>query len=327
MNIVYQPFALKEMWKAQKRIRSIVEETPLVYSDALSRRLNKQVYLKLEQTHPTGSFKIRGAANKLLSLSESDRKKGVTTFSTGNHGISVAYVAEQLGMTCVVCLSDRVPKEKLNRLKRLGARVEIVGQNQDDAEAYCYQLAKEEGLTIVKPFDDADIIAGQGTIGLEIMQQCPDVQHVIIPLSGGGLLSGIGYILKSIDPNIKITGVSPQRSAVMYESLKKGQPIEMKEEHTLADSLLGGIGIDNRYTFPMTKAYMDQGRKVSERSIRDGVLFMLEYHKMAVEGAAGAGVGLLLEEKEKCDDPVIIVISGNNIDHETISELVVEPVR
>ncbi|MFD2923685.1 pyridoxal-phosphate dependent enzyme [Halobacillus naozhouensis] len=314
--------SLRRIWKAKQRVAGLVLQTPLIYSDALSKHTGNQVYLKLENHQPTGAFKLRGAANKILSLSKDDQKKGVATFSTGNHGIAVAYVAKQLGIRSIVCISSRVPKGKVNRLKDLGAEVAVVGENQDDAEDYCYRLEKEQGVSVIKPFDDLEVIAGQGTIGIEVLEQCPDIDEIVIPLSGGGLLSGIGYTLKSNDSSIQVTGVSMEKSAVMHESLKQGYPIKIAETPTLADSLLGGIGPDNQYTFQLTKQYMDNSVLISEKAIAEGVLFLLEHHKMAVEGAAGAVIGKLLSEKQKGDGRVIVgVVSGNNIDHETVSEL------
>ncbi|MGP4059406.1 hydroxyectoine utilization dehydratase EutB [Halobacillus sp. H74] len=312
----------RDVWKAKKRIKSIIETTPLVYSEHLSACTGVEVFLKLEQNHPTGAFKLRGAANKILSLPEEEKNTGVTTFSTGNHGIAVAYVAKELGIPCTVCISNRVPSAKVDRLKRLGATVEIVGKSQDDAETRCIQLEKEEGMTVIKPFDDKDIIAGQGTIGLEIMEQCPEVEEVIIPLSGGGLLSGVGLSMKSVDPSIRITGVTMEKGAVMQESLRKGHPVILEEEDTLADSLLGGIGTGNLFTFPMTRKYMNKGVLVSEAQIREGLLFLLEHHKMVVEGAAATGVGLLLSEDYQPESHVVLVVSGNNIDHETMTGLI-----
>ncbi|WP_245804760.1 hydroxyectoine utilization dehydratase EutB [Halobacillus hunanensis] len=313
--------SLREIWKARQRITGLAIQTPLIYSNTLSNYTGNQVYLKLENHQPTGAFKLRGAANKILSLSNEGQKRGVATFSTGNHGIAVAYVAKQLGIHSVVCISSRVPKGKVNRLKELGAEVVVVGENQDDAEDYCYRLEQEQGVSVIKPFDDLDVIAGQGTIGLEVLDQCPDIDEILIPLSGGGLLSGIGYTLKSNDPSIQVTGVSMENSAVMHESLKQGRPIKIAESPTLADSLLGGIGPDNQYTFQLTKQYMDKSVLISEKAIAEGVLFLLEHHKMAVEGAAGAAIGKLLSEKQGDGRVVVAIVSGNNIDHETVSEL------
>ncbi|GEN53306.1 threonine/serine dehydratase [Halobacillus faecis] len=313
--------SFREVWEAKKRISSFVHPTPILYSEPLSDHTGAHVHLKLEHTHPTGSFKLRGAANKILSLDDKDLKKGVTTFSTGNHGISVAYVAAELGIPCTVCISNRVPKAKVNRLKKLHASVEVVGSSQDEAEARCAELERGAGMTVIKPFDDREIIAGQGTIALEIMEQCPEVDEVIIPLSGGGLLSGIAFVMKSIEPSIHITGVTMKKGAVMQESLAKGKAVILEESYTLADSLLGGIGTENRYTFPMTQAYMDKGVLVEESQIEEGLIFTLEHHKMVVEGAAATGIGHLLHCNDLKGKHVVVVLSGNNIDHDVVLNL------
>ncbi len=312
---------IRDVWRAQKRIASIVSKTPLLFSQHLSDRLEANVYLKLENMQPTGAFKLRGAANKILSLTREEKNKGVATFSTGNHGIAVAHVAKAANIPATVCISRRVPQEKVKKLKRLGAHVEIVGDNQDDAEQYCYELEKQSGVTVIKPFDDPEVIAGQGTIALELLEECPEIDQAVIPLSGGGLLAGISLALKSTDATINITGVSMEKGAVMHESLKHGRPIVLKESDTLADSLLGGLGPDNRYTFSMVKQLMDKSVLVSEDSIAKGIMFMLEYHKMAIEGAAGAGIGWLLGEESSKYKNIVLVISGNNVDHDTIRSL------
>ncbi|MFG6147059.1 pyridoxal-phosphate dependent enzyme [Halobacillus sp. B23F22_1] len=313
--------SLRSVFKARQRIHDIITETPLVYSEQLSKESGNQVYLKLENLQPTGAFKLRGAANKILSLTSKEKQKGVTTFSTGNHGIAVAYVAKQLGIHATVCISNRVPEEKVNRLERLDATVVKVGENQDDAEALCYELERTKGLCVIKPFDDLHVIAGQGTIGLEILQQLPEVQELVIPLSGGGLLSGIAYTLKSIAPDITIQGVTMEKSAVMHESLKQGAPVVLKESNTLADSLLGGLGPDNKYTFSLTKKYMDSSVLISEKMIEKGIVFMMEYHKMIIEGAAAAGIGRVMQEKDGDGRHVVIVVTGNNVDHQMIRQL------
>ncbi|WP_101842149.1 threonine/serine dehydratase [Halobacillus sp. Marseille-P3879] len=314
--------SLRSVYNARQQIKGIAAETPLIYSEALSKETGNHVYLKLENLQPTGAFKLRGAANKILSLTEEEKQKGVTTFSTGNHGIAVAYVAKQLGIEATVCISNRVPGEKVNRLQRLGAVVEKFGENQDDAEAYCYELEKQKGLSVIKPFDDPQVIAGQGTIGLEIIEQLPEVSEVVVPLSGGGLLSGIAFTLKSIASDVFIQGVTMEQSAVMHESLKKGAPVQLKEADTLADSLLGGLGPDNKYTFSLTKRYMDESVLVSEKMIEKGIVFMMEFHKMIIEGAAAAGIGSVLRRKEGDGRNVVIVITGNNVDHQTIRDLI-----
>ncbi|TLS36148.1 hydroxyectoine utilization dehydratase EutB [Pseudalkalibacillus caeni] len=306
--------SLREVWKARKRISAYIEKTPLLHSPLLSQK-GAAIHLKMENLQPIGAFKIRGAANKILSLSQEEKERGVTTFSTGNHGMAVAYIAKQLGIRAIVCISNRVPKVKVDKIREMGAEVKIIGENQDDAESHCYFLENTEGITVIKPFDDPYVIAGQGTIGLELLEQFPDIDSVVVPLSGGGLLSGIGAVLKQTDPSIKVIGVSMERSAVMHESIKAERPVVIKEESTLADSLLGGIGLENEYTFQMVKRYMDEIVLLTEEEIADGMGFMFQNHRIGVEGAAATAVAAVLHDKIK--SPVkqtAAIISGSNVD-------------
>ncbi|MFY4777115.1 hydroxyectoine utilization dehydratase EutB [Metabacillus sp. RGM 3146] len=312
-----------DIWKARKRITAIVNRTPLIQSGILSEKIGRPVYLKLENVHEIGAFKVRGAANKILSLSEEEKKRGVATFSTGNHGMAVAYVAKKLGIDAFVCISNRVPKAKVDSLKRLGAKIEIVGNSQDDAGERCYELEREKGLTVIQPFDDPHVIAGQGTIGLELLEDLPNLKDVIVPLSGGGLLSGIGLALKSNDHEIRVTGVSMEQSAVMYESLKSGKPIMLEESETLADSLLGGIGLDNQYTFSMVRQYMDELVLIPEDEIAYSMAFMMDKHKIIMEGAAATGIAAVLGTKiPHQDGDIAVIISGHNVDLSILLQLI-----
>jgi threonine dehydratase len=314
---------IRDVWDARKRINSIVNRTPVLYSSILSEKLGRNVYLKLENIHEIGAFKVRGAANKILSLSDEEKRLGVATFSTGNHGMAVAYVAQKLGIEAVVCISNRVPKAKVDSIKRLGAKIEIVGESQDEAGIRCYELEKERGLTVIQPFDDPYVIAGQGTIGLELLEDLPQLTDVIVPLSGGGLLSGIGLALKSNDQAIRVTGVSMENSAVMYESLKAGKPVEMEESETLADSLLGGIGLDNQYTFQMVQKYMDECLLIPEEEIGYSMAFMMDKHRIIMEGAAATGIAAVLGKKiPHQDGDVAVIISGQNVDLSVLSNLI-----
>lgn len=306
---------IRHIWEARKRISSIAGKTPLIHSAILSEKAGRPVYLKLENVHEIGAFKVRGAANKILSLSEEEKKRGVATFSTGNHGMAVAYVAKKLGIEAVICISNRVPKAKVDSLKRLGAQIEIYGDSQDAAGERCYQLEREKGLTVIKPFDDPDVIAGQGTIGLEILEELPNVTDVIVPLSGGGLLSGIGLAMKSNDSGIRVTGVSMEKSAVMYESLQAGKPIVLEESKTLADSLLGGIGLDNQYTFRMVQQYMDDVLLIQEEEIAYSMALMMDKHRIIMEGAAATGIAAVYGNKiSHQSGDIAIIVSGNNVD-------------
>ncbi|HET7580914.1 MAG TPA: hydroxyectoine utilization dehydratase EutB [Bacillales bacterium] len=304
-----------DVWKAKKRIAPIVRKTPLQRCPGLSEKTGGNVYLKLETVHEIGAFKIRGAANKILSLSPEQQKRGVATYSTGNHGLAVAYVAKQLGIKAVICVSKRVPKAKADAIRKFGGTLEIYGDSQDEAGIRCFELQQEHGMTVIEPFDDQEVIAGQGTIGLELLEDQPDIDSVVVPLSGGGLISGIALAMKANRPDLKVTGVSMEHSAVMYESLKAGNPIELDEKSTLADSLLGGIGLENRYTFDLVKKYVDETVLVNEKMIADGMSFLLEEHRLITEGAAAVGIGALLHNVlQNSGKNTAVIISGKNVD-------------
>lgn len=313
---------IQDVWKARKKISSWIQHTPLIFSQQLSERTGASIYLKLENLNTTNSFKIRGAFNKILSLSEEQKQQGITTFSTGNFGLSVGYVAKKLGIQAIICVSNRVPKVKVDLLKTTGAKVKIVGNSQDDAEKYSYQLQDEQGITVIHPFDDPFVIAGQGTIGLEILHDLPEVDTVLTGLSGGGLLSGLGIALKNNHPLIRLVGLSTERGATMYESIKAGKPIEVEEKDTLADSLLGGIGIGNQYTFRLVQQYADEIILLDEKEIAEGMSFMLNNHRMVIEGAAATGIGAVLNKRiNLLGENVVIVISGSSVEPSTILQV------
>lgn len=306
---------LQDVWNAQNRIQSIVTQTPFVPSPVLGERLGKTIHLKLENMHPTGSFKIRGATNKMMNLTDDEKSRGVITFSTGNHGVAVAYVAKKLGIKATICISKRVPQVKVERIKGFGAEIIQIGNSQDEAADHAYELERKYGMTVIKPFDDPHIIAGQGTIALEMLKEVPKIDTVIIQISGGGLFSGIAYVLKKINPHVKIIGVTMENSAVMYESIQVGKPIEIDEQATLADSLLGGIGLDNQYTFSMTKNLIDEFVLVSEEEIKEGIVYMADQHRFIVEGAAATGLAALMSGKgQVVGSNVATIITGNTID-------------
>jgi len=312
----------RDVWRARKRIVPFVEKSPLIYSETLSRQFRTTVYLKLEHLHKSASFKIRGAANKILSLTDVEKRKGITTFSTGNFGRSVAYVANKLGIKAVICISKHVPHAKITALEQMGAEVIRIGITQDDAEKHCYQLEKESGLTVVHPFDDPHVISGQGTIGLEILEELPDADMVIAGLSGGGLHSGLGVALKSATHHtLQLIGISTEKGAAMYESIIARHPVKVDENDTLADSLLGGIGMNNRYTFQMVQQYVDHIILAGEQEIADGMKHMFQHEKMIVEGAAAAGIGAVKHGRVPLGQKVVCVITGSGVDMKTVKEL------
>jgi threonine dehydratase len=314
---------VRHVWEAKRRIAEIVQKTPLTYSDPLSETAGIPVYLKQEQLHPVHAFKIRGAANAILRLSDEERSRGITTFSTGNHGLAVAYVCRRLNIPAVICLSSRVPRAKTEALHRLGARLEIVGTSQDDAEIRCRQLEREDGLALVPPFDDPWVIAGQGTIGLELLEELPELRSVLVPLSGGGLLSGLALALKPNLPRVSIIGISMERSAVMLESLKAGKPVRLDESDTYADSLLGGLGTCNRWTFSLVRQWMDASIQVPEDAIAAGIAFLYRHHRIIAEGAAAVGIGAVLTGRlPELKGPVVIPVTGSNINPDRFTQAI-----
>jgi threonine dehydratase len=307
---------LADCYQAQRRIRPLIRQTPLIEAPELARHIGaRSVHLKMEGWQHTGAFKVRGAANKILSLGEDARQRGVVTFSTGNHGKAVAYVAGRSGIPATVCLSEHVPAYRAEMIRRLGARVSVKGGSQDEAEANYRELMLAQGLAPVVPFDDPLIIAGQGTIGLEILSVLPDTDVLLVQLSGGGLLGGIAMVAKTINPAIHVVGLSLSRSPAMLESLKAGRPVQVEEKHSIADSLLGGIGMDNHYTLPMVKKYVDDHRLIGEELIRDGMFHLFEVHRVIAEGAAAVGVAAMLAGSiDLTDKRVVTVVTGSSVE-------------
>ncbi|SAL14062.1 hydroxyectoine utilization dehydratase EutB [Caballeronia telluris] len=309
--------SLADVYRARQRIEGRVCRTPLVQSPALSRIAGVPVHLKLETVQPTGSFKLRGATNALAQLVEEGATR-VVTASTGNHGRAVAHAARALGMEAAVCMSSLVPKNKVDAVAALGARVVIAGKSQDDAQIEALRLVREEGFAFVPPFDDARVIAGQATIGLEILEALPDVATILVPLSGGGLFSGVAFAAKHINRDVQTIGVTMERGAAMHASLAAGKPVLVDELETLADSLGGGIGLDNRHTFAMTRELIDRVVLLDEASIARGIVHAYREERLVVEGAAAVGMSAVLDGAlHDARGPLVIVVSGCNIDIET----------
>jgi threonine dehydratase len=304
-----------DLEKASKRIAGMAIRTPVKRSFTLSERLGGPAFLKLETMQPTGAFKLRGAANHLLSLAENMGRCGVITVSTGNHGRAVAYVARELGLRCVVCLSKLVPQNKIRAIEIMGAELDIGGASQDIALQRARVRAEAEGLVMLSPFDDPLVIAGQGTIGLEILNAVPDVATVVLPLSGGGLAAGVALGVKTVRPEVRVVGVASERSPAMLRSLQAGRPIEVPEHSSLADSLGGGIGLDNQFTFQMVRELVDEIQLVSDAEIAEALRFAFYDARLILEGAAGAPIAVLLRASSgEFRSPIVAVATGDNID-------------
>ncbi len=305
---------LSDIRAARERIANKIECTPTVLSHSLSEQLGVPVHLKLEHRQTTGSFKLRGASNAVASLGADEKARGVVASSTGNHGRALAHAAKLEAMRAVICMSRLVPQNKLDEIRRLGADVRIVGNSQDEAQQEVERLVAQEGLAMLPPFDHPAIIAGQGTLGLEIIEQVPDAALVLVQLSGGGLASGIAAAVKSVSPGTKVIGISMARGAAMKASLDAGRPLEVEELPTLADSLGGGIGLDNRLTFAMCRDLLDDVILLSEDEIAAGIRHAYAQEREIVEGAGAVGVAALLAGKVKANGPVVVLLSGRNID-------------
>ena len=312
---------LDDFKKAHKSISPYVNYTPLIHSLELSKNL--EVYLKLECLQITGSFKLRGATNKLLSLTNEQKNKGVIAVSTGNHGKGVAHAAKQIGIKSTIFMSSMVPEHRKKAIESLGAKVEIIGNNSDEADLYAREFAKKNNITLVHPFDDLDVIAGQGTVGLEMLEAMPDIDSVIIPTSGGGLIGGIALAIKLQKPNVKIIATSMKRGPSMYESLKAGKPVDVKEEETLADCLGGSIGLENQYTFGICKDVIDDFILIDEPKIAEGIKFNFEKHKLVTEGAAATSIMAVKDQlSSHFGKNTICLLCGGNIDSELFGKII-----
>ena len=301
---------LDDIRAARARIGDRVRQTPMVASAMLSDTAGGPVWLKCEHHQTTGAFKLRGATNAVARLGP---VAGVTTASTGNHGRALAHAARTLGVPAIICVSRLVPQNKLDAITALGAEARVIGASQDEAFLEALRLERDEGFALIPPFDHPDVIAGQGTLGLEILEQLPDAAAIAVPLSGGGLLAGVGAAAKALRPDIRIIGISMERGAAMAASLAAGRPTEVEELPTLADSLGGGVGMANRLTFPMVRDLMDELILLTENEIAAG-LRHLAAEGQVVEGAAAVGAGAVLAGKLRGPHPLVLILSGANID-------------
>jgi threonine dehydratase len=305
--------AFTDILAARGRIAGRVLQTPMRRSPALERLAGAPVWLKCEHHQTTGSFKLRGATNAVLCLSDEERSRGVVTFSTGNHGRALSHAAIAAGTHAVVCMSAQVPQNKVEAIRALGADIRIVGKSQDEAERAASELERAEGLTRVSPMDDAAVIAGQGTLGMEILEDAPVLDAVLVPLSGGGLIAGVALAVKTLSPKTCVIGVGSKSCPAMAASLEAGRPVEVPEEPSLADSLGGGIGLDNRYTFEMAKRYVDECVLLGEDDIAAGMRFAYEAEGEIVEGAAAVGIAAILSRSVRLKGPAAIVLTGRNV--------------
>jgi len=306
--------SLADVLAARQAISGIAARTPLVPSPYLTGQLGAEFLLKLEIALPTGAFKLRGAANAVASVPEG--APGVVCCSTGNHGRSVAYAAARRGLRAVVCLSSLVPEAKVAGILGLGAEVKITGHSQDDAQVEATRLVAEEGLIEIPPFDDPRVIAGQGTIALEMLEDRPDIATLLVPLSGGGLAAGVALAAKAIKPGIRVIGISMDRGAAMAASISAGHPVEVREVASLADSLGGGIGLENRLSFSLCRDLLDAVVLVTEEEIYRALQALFYQDRLVAEGASVVGIAALLAGKldAAAPGPTATILTGRNLD-------------
>jgi threonine dehydratase len=305
---------------ALARIEGLVNTTAIVSAPWIG----DGVGLKLESTQRTGSFKVRGAANALLQLSDEERARGVVAVSSGNHGRAVAFVAKHLGIRATICISSRVPPVKVSAMDELGARVIVAGPDQDSADAAARRFVEDDGLVFIHPFDDPRVIAGQGTIGLEILEQRSDVASVLVPLSGGGLAGGIAAAIAPLRPDVRLVGVSQERGPAMIESIRAGHLVDVVEEDTLADALAGGLGEENHHSFALCRGLLDELVTVTESEIGSAMAALSMRADLVVEGGGAVGVAALMAGRVPSAAGTVVVVSGGNVDPGVVDRLVEE---
>ena len=305
--------------EAKERLSNILVKTKLIYSSTFSNEFENTIYIKPENLQRTGSFKIRGAYNKIFTLTDEEKKKGLIASSAGNHAQGVAFAAEKLGVKATIVMPKHTPLIKIEATERFGATVVLHGDVYDEAYKKAKELQEEKGYIFVHPFDDESVIAGQGTIALEVMNELPDVDIIMVPLGGGGLISGIAAAAKMKNPNIKIIGVEPEGAASAVKSLEEGEVTELKESYTIADGAAVKRIADT--TFEYIKKYVDEIITVSDYELMESFLILVEKHKLIAENAGILSLAGLRKIKEK-NKKIVSILSGGNIDVLTISSMI-----
>lgn len=312
---------LEDVRAAHDRIREHIDFTPCRRSRLLSEQLDAEIFLKLDNLQVTGSFKERGAANKLTLLSEEERERGVIAASAGNHAQAVALHGSRLGISTRIVMPEGTPIVKVTRTRGFGGEVILHGENFDESYAYARELQAEHGYTFVHPFEDPAIIAGQGTLGLEVLEQIDAIDTILVAIGGGGLISGIAAAIKTQRPEVEIIGVEPSSIPSMSEAIATGHPVEVPEGKTLADGV--AVRRVGELTMAMVDTYVDQIITVSEREIASAILLLLEQEKTLAEGAGAASLAALLSGKvDVTGRRVCSLICGGNIDVNVISRII-----
>ena len=303
------------------RSKNYIRKTPLDHSPSLSELINGEVYLKLENVQKTGSFKFRGAISKITSLNSDQRNKGVVTASTGNHGAAVSLAMKILDVNGKIVVPKNIARNKLENIKKLGGIVEFYGKDCIESEFRAQEISKESGSAYISPYNDPDIVTGQGTIAVELDNQLNDIDEVIVSVGGGGLISGIGGYLKQVQPKVQMVACSPKNSCVMYESLNAGRILDLPSKQTLSDGTAGGVE-EGSITFDICKEIIDDFVLVTEREIASGIRTAINDDHQLIEGSAGAAIAALFKRKKTLiGKRVIIIICGGNINSNTLHKV------
>ena len=308
----------REIVKSEERIRPYIRRTPFNLSASITELIDTEVWFKLESLQVTGSFKARGAVNKLLSLSTDEREYGIVSASTGNHGAAVAYGAKKLGIQCTIYVPHDTSPAKLENMGLYDACIEYFGNDCIECEVKARDVSDKTGKTYISPYNDSYVIAGQGTIGVEIESQCDGLDAIIISVGGGGLIAGIGNYLKSVWPDIQVFGCSPENSAVMIHSMAAGKVLDLESKPTLSDGTAGGVEKDT-ITFPICCEVIDETMLVTEKEIREAIILYMQHEHQLLEGAAGTAVAAMIQMKQELQGKRVgVVICGGNISLDTL---------
>ncbi len=311
--------SLDHIYHAARVLQPVVRRTDLICAQNL--HADAPLYLKTENLQTTGSFKLRGAYYKISQLTQAQRQAGILACSAGNHAQGVALAATSMGIKSTVCMPDGAPISKVEATKALGAEVCLVRGTYDDAQAKAFELQKQTGATFIHPFDDEAVIAGQGTIGLELLEQLPDVEAVVVPIGGGGLISGVAFAVKSLMPQVKVYGVQAERAAGMLESRRAGRPITLQASNTFADGI--AVKHPGDLTFQLCQQYVDDIVSVTEDEIAAAILALMEKQKLVAEGAGAVSVAAALFHKLPIEGKkTVCIVSGGNIDVTILSRVI-----
>ncbi|KAB2332315.1 threonine ammonia-lyase [Cytobacillus depressus] len=314
---------LKQIKQARANLAGVIIPTLLQSSSTFSKLTGNEIYLKPENLQKTGSFKIRGAYNKIANLTKEEQKRGVVAFSAGNHGAGTAFAAQKLGIKATVVMPENPVASKKNAIIQYGAKAIEYGTSSITMYEKALELHQEEGLSMIHPFDDLHIIAGQGTIGLEIFEDLPEIDAVIVPVSGGGLISGVATALKEIKPTIQVIGVNTEGATAMYTSLQYGHPVEVEKVNTIADGLMAKK--PGELTFAHTQRYVDDLVLVKEKEIADCVSLLAERAKLVVEPSGAAAMAAMINGHINLKNKkVAVMVSGGNISFELFQNLISE---